>query len=616
MRPVPLAAVGGQPRSDAPVPGTGDRRCAVGHSERHSTQSDHSSGPPRTRRCSYIEGVRLGSELGSTRPIQRGDASLLDVAAIGMAVTAMDGRILLANPMLARMLGYAPGELADRSLADITHPDDCWPMGKALSEISDGTESTFRQRQRCLSADGGLVWVDLVLGLAPSREGLPRQCLAQFIDVNAEMAHLQTLEASVRHFQVLSENSTDIVAQVDPQGVIIWISPSVAGVLGWETGLLAGKNIAFLIPQGDLELFSEAMARIRQGADAPSRVIRFRSTSGACRFMSVALRPLAVDGGLITGVALGIRDVTEELRAKRELARSEEQFRMAMHGAPEGMAVSDAHDRIVQANPALCDVLGTSIDNLIGHRFREFMPPEDRGQAEELRERLLLGELETSRQEHRLISSSGEVWVDHSVGVLRDETGRPQLFVHQLADRTAARRRQADLTYRATHDIHTGLANRDNLHTRLSQRLGFAPAATDKVGVMYCDIDNLKPINDRLGHMVGDQVIATTAERLKQAVRRKDLVARVGGDEFVIVLDQCGTVEELLLVARNVQTAASQPLQTEAGAVEITLSIGAVLADSSWETDDALARADHALYRAKRAGGNQVAVGEMDLGRH
>jgi predicted signal transduction protein with EAL and GGDEF domain len=103
-----------------------------------------------------------------------------------------------------------------------------------------------------------------------------------------------------------------------------------------------------------------------------------------------------------------------------------------------------------------------------------------------------LGELETVRLEHRLISAGAEVWVDHSVGVLRDDAGRPQLFVHQIADRTETRRMQADLTFRATHDVQIGLANRASMLTRLEARLGVLPTEPDFVGVLWCDIDNLR----------------------------------------------------------------------------------------------------------------------------
>ena len=200
------------------------------------------------------------------------------------------------------------------------------------------------------------------------------------------------------------------------------------------------------------------------------------------------------------------------------------------------------------------------------------------------------------------------MWVDHAVGILRDETGNAQLFVHQFADRTETRRMQADLTFRATHDVQTGLDNRFSLLSRLEARLGLTPAPSDPIGVLWCDIDNLKGINDQLGHRIGDVVIATTADRLTGAVRHQDIVGRIGGDEFVIVLNQCPDEQTLLSVATNVQKAASVPVTTDLGQVTVTVSVGAALAATTTDPEDALSRADHALYRAKRAGRNQVAL--------
>jgi diguanylate cyclase (GGDEF)-like protein/PAS domain S-box-containing protein len=553
------------------------------------------------------------SEDGATRPSQRGEAELFELAAIGMALTSLDGRFLVVNPKLAALLGHTPGDLASSGLFDITHPDDWTNVAKALGDLSRAESESFSQRQRCLAADGAQIWVDLTITPTLGRAGLPMQFLAQFSDVTAEVENLQTLHASARHFQVLSENSTDVVAQTDPQGLITWVSPSVTALLGWETGLLAGRALTAFVAKPDLDRFSAALVDIRHGEEVHDEVVRFRSTTGAYRFMSVTARSLTVEGGLVTGMAFGLRDVTEELRAKRELARSEEQFRMAMQGAPEGMAVTDAHDRIVQANPALCELLGRRAERLIGHRFREFIPEDEREKVEDLRQELQLGQLETVRLEHRLLSTLGEVWVDHAVGILRDEVGNPQLFVHQFADRTETHRMQADLTFRATHDIQTGLANRASLLTRLEARLGLAPSPADRVGVLWCDIDNLKQINDQLGHRIGDVVIAEVADRLKGAVRHKDVVGRIGGDEFVIVLDQCPDEETLLTVATNVQKAASGPVATDIGKVKVTVSLGAVLAASTTDTDDALSRADHALYKAKRAGRDQVAVEPVEV---
>ena len=134
------------------------------------------------------------------------------------------------------------------------------------------------------------------------------------------------------------------------------------------------------------------------------------------------------------------------------------------------------------------------------------------------------------------------------------------------------------------------------------------PESASTVGVLFCDIDNLKPINDRYGHLVGDAVISAVANRLERAVRRQDEVARYGGDEFSIVLDHCSSAQELALVARNVQTAASHAVETSAGSIDVSIWVGASWLRPPRRPTRALRRADEALYRAKRSGGNRIAV--------
>jgi two-component system cell cycle response regulator len=116
------------------------------------------------------------------------------------------------------------------------------------------------------------------------------------------------------------------------------------------------------------------------------------------------------------------------------------------------------------------------------------------------------------------------------------------------------------------------------------------------------------PPRVRYGHLVGDAVISAVANRLERAARRQDVVPRIGGDEFVIVLDDCRSVTELGIVATNVHAAASHPVETASGSVEVTITVGAVLVESSADTDDALSQADAALYRAKRGAGNRISV--------
>ena len=518
-------------------------------------------------------------------------------AAVGTAVIGLDGILLWVNQAMLDLVQTPEDELLGRTVAELVQEGDRDRMTQALMALSDQPVSMARVQGPTPGS-----WLHVSLSRLDPEAGRQPAVLAQAVDISTSVQAQVSLE-------VMSENVLDVVTLIDDTGRITWASPSVRAVLGPESDSkeIIGREITTLIAHEDLNGFADALAGADPGQEPTTRTVRFRSRSGAYRYMAVTARPVA-DAGTGRRTAIAMRDVTEELRAKRELARSEEQFRMAMLGAPEGMAVTDSQDRIVQVNPALCELLGTSSQALIGHRFREYIPEEEREQVDQWRERLLRGNIAIERCQHRLTSNTSEVWVDHSVGIMRDDLGNPALFVHQFADRTAARRLEADLTYRASHDLQTGLANKESLKTRLAQRLGMPPESASTVGVLFCDIDNLKPINDRYGHLVGDAVISAVANRLERAVRRQDEVARYGGDEFFIVLDHCSSAQELALVARNVQTAASHAVETSAGSIDVSISVGAVLAEATAETDEALRRADEALYRAKRSGGNRIAV--------
>ena len=520
-------------------------------------------------------------------------------AAVGAAVLDDQGTLLWANAAFVDLAQMNTAQLVGRWLPELVCHDDRVEMEQALATLGPDHVTVTR-----VHGPQPGTWLHLSLSLMPRIGETGSAVLAQAVDITASVQAQHSLE-------VMSRNVLDVVALVDQQGCITWASPSIAAVLRHKPEELIGRELVTLVAQDDVDGYADALAGAEPGMDMISRTVRLRSASGAYRFMSVTARPVP-DNGTGPHTAVAMRDVTEELRAKRELARSEAQFRMAMLGAPEGMAVTDSQDRIVQVNPALSELLGTSDSALIGHRFREFIPARERESVDQWRERLLHGNSSIERSQHPLVSQTSEVWVDHSVSIMRDELGNPALFVHQFADRTAARRLEADLTYRASHDLQTGLANKESLRTRLTQRLGMSSESDSTVGVLFCDIDNLKPINDKFGHLIGDAVISAVATRLELAVRRQDEVARYGGDEFFIVLDHCASPEELAVVARNVLAAASQPVQTPEVSVQVCVSVGAVLAEGTAETDEALRRADQALYRAKRRGGNCICVEGLD----
>ena len=149
-----------------------------------------------------------------------------------------------------------------------------------------------------------------------------------------------------------------------------------------------------------------------------------------------------------------------------------------------------------------------------------------------------------------MIRSDGtRIWVDHSVGVLRDVDGSPAGFVSQFVDVTQSRQDRVRLQFLASHDPLTGLLNRRYFLDQFQLILRHPKSPGHHIAVLYIDLDNLKPINDHFSHRAGDAVLTAVAHRLRETVRRDDLVARIGGDEFVVALTTIHAATDAATVA-------------------------------------------------------------------
>jgi diguanylate cyclase (GGDEF)-like protein len=169
------------------------------------------------------------------------------------------------------------------------------------------------------------------------------------------------------------------------------------------------------------------------------------------------------------------------------------------------------------------------------------------------------------------------------------------------------------LRFLATHDSMTELLNRHELMTRVSGVLSQRPRTGVNIGVLFFDLDGLKPVNDTYGHAVGDAVITTVADRIRRRIRSSDLLARFGGDEFVLVLPAVHAVHDVERIAASLHEAVNEPMDIEGNTISMTLSIGVSVVESGESADVALRRADSALYRAKRQGKACTAVYDPEL---
>ncbi len=291
-----------------------------------------------------------------------------------------------------------------------------------------------------------------------------------------------------------------------------------------------------------------------------------------------------------------LRDVSEREQQTRALDQARRRFQQAFQSAPTGMALVRLDDgRIVDANQSLGEMLRRNVKELVGCTLREFTHPDDVRAAQPHRARLELGIVDSFRIDQRYRRRDGEfVWARTRVSTTEDDG--VMLAITHIEDVTEQRRAAEQLRYAARHDELTALPNRSYLMHILHDRL--ATAGIAGVAVLFVDLDQFKVINDSLGHEVGDLLIQEVAGRLRSALRDDDVLARFGGDEFIVVLSG-----EPIDVAERLRRAVHPPLMIGEHELYVTASIGyATNHEAGMSPNDLLRDADAAMYRAKARG--------------
>ena len=205
---------------------------------------------------------------------------------------------------------------------------------------------------------------------------------------------------------------------------------------------------------------------------------------------------------------------------------------------------------------------------------------------------------------------SGEIRCHHlNISTVRDDDLQPRYYVGMLQDVTKRRQSEEAVRYAANHDILTGLANRSMLMEQLESHLALAKRHGHAVGLLYLDLDGFKPVNDRFGHSIGDQVLQLVADRFRNVIRQGDLLCRQGGDEFVVLVPQAGGTEQLEAMAWKLVEASRAAFLELDKSIEISASVGiARFPEHGNTSEQLLAAADNAMYSAKRAKTNPVQV--------
>jgi diguanylate cyclase (GGDEF)-like protein len=294
----------------------------------------------------------------------------------------------------------------------------------------------------------------------------------------------------------------------------------------------------------------------------------------------------------------------ENRRMRELLALTEARFDAVFERAAFGVAILDVEGHIVRRNAALARLAPEADAAGVGAAAPEF--------AE-----LAAGRREAYTVELAPTREKSKRWLEAVVSLVRDDAGEPLFIVSMVTDATERREAAERLAYAATHDLAVGLPNRAFLFERMRASFFDRPDAHSVAGVVFIDFDGFKLINDNLGHIAGERLLSEAARRLSAAVEHHDLVARFGGDEFVVLLQGRESREALIADAKRMLVVLEEPISLDERDAYVTVNVGLAVVDHSYESVEEIVRdADTAMYAAKTSGRTRFAVFDAAMRAH
>lgn len=528
-----------------------------------------------------------------------------------------DNPIIFANQGFTAITGYSPSEAIGRNCrflqGEETAPAVIKAMRKAIAARQPGTYVLLNYRK-----DGTKFWNELTINPVFDKEGK----LINFIGLaNDITVRKQTEEAieRLRHQNELILNSAgEGIYGLDLQGKTTFVNPAAARILGWEIKELIGKSMHFISHHSKLDgTFYPCeecpiYAAFKDGTvqHVEEEVFwRKDGTSFPVEYISTPIR----ENGQIVGAVVTFQDITERKRAQEALRESQERYELAVCGANDGLWDWNLKTNEIYFSPRWKSMLGCK-ENEISNTPDAWFDRVHRADVERLKVQISLhlrGLTPHFQNEHRILHKDGTYrWMLSRGLAVRDANGQVSRMAGSQTDITKRKQVERQLLHDAFHDVLTGLPNRALFMERLGSAIERSKLNSCYLfAVLFLDIDRFKVINDSLGHMIGDRLLVAIAHRLKTCLRTGDTVARMGGDEFTILLEDINDMSDATRVAERINQELLSPFNLNGYEVFTTTSIGiavgGILRNCSTDYDspeNLLRDADTAMYRAKSLG--------------
>ncbi|WP_367606132.1 EAL domain-containing protein [Legionella sp. W05-934-2] len=406
---------------------------------------------------------------------------------------------------------------------------------------------------------------------------------------------------SNRHLlTTILKEAGDSVELTDANAVIEYVNPAFEKITGYSLEQAQGKSVAELIrsPNVDPQFFCHINQTLSEGKTWKGIIHSNRKDGGEWVAQSVIIPIKNLTGEVIKHLAIK-QDITQQHLEQQQMFESEKRYRSIMNSTFDGIVIHDLQGNIIQVNRAVCESLGYDESELLQMHVRDIEVGVQEHDLHNIWNLLLTQDHITEGRHRQKDGSEFPVEVRLTCLVMDDE----KLIIALIRDISEAKEYEEKLLYKANYDDLTKLPNRAYGLKHLQTTLDYADDNGLSVTVLFLDLDNFKQVNDTLGHFAGDQLLLHVSKRLKNVVRENDFVARLSGDEFMIVMPQTEDDNKIHSMIERLQLTFAQPFQIEGQIIHISASIGISHYPIDGEKSETLLRhADIAMYQSKSSG--------------
>jgi diguanylate cyclase (GGDEF)-like protein/PAS domain S-box-containing protein len=514
------------------------------------------------------------------------------------------------------MFGMEPQPLSEQSILEALYWEDRSPYVEALDEALRENIRLSREF-RVVHPDGSLRVLRDVAETVVDEAGRPVRMLGLMHDVTGRVTAEKRTKSAYRELNRMVSQMQDTYYRADPGGRLSHVSRSMEKLLGYRPGECVGMRIADLYAvRGHGRSFLVDLHA--HGGSLRNYEIRMQHKDGHRVWVSVNAQFIRNEKNQTTGIEGTIRDISDLKSAQMALHQEKELALVSLRSIADGVVTTNQFGKVQYLNPSAERLLGYTLEAAAGRTHQEILRLTDENSGEPLRDlvrlSLALNDGSGHMDEGVLVREDGARYhLRVTAGPMRDHYGHVVGAVLVLHDVTEVMGMAQQLSYQATHDRLTGLKNRPAFEKEVEAAIHSARAGGGRHALFYLDLDQFKVVNDTCGHHAGDELLQQVATLMRDKVRDSDVISRLGGDEFGVLLRECPREEAVDIAEAILRAVRDFRFAWGDKVFEVGISIGVVpITLDSGNLAQVLAAADAACYVAKDTGRSRLHVYESN----